>query len=177
VELTGGTFSGLPILGTPEAFDQQSVEKPFFAIGVGNNSTRKRIAERLEALGWLPETLIDPSAVVAEDVHIGAGTYVGVASNISPTAVIGRHVIVHNQSSVGHDTDMGDYSQVSPGGRVLGHVKVGECGYLGSNSVVCPMKKIGAYAVLGACSFAIADIPDRAVAIGVPARIRIQPKS
>ncbi|CAA6694157.1 MULTISPECIES: acetyltransferase [unclassified Lentimonas] len=173
--LQGQTFSGLPVLGRPEDLDLTGAL--FFVVGVGDNATRKKIAERVEALGWRAETLIDPSAIVADDVSIGAGTYVGVVSNISPTAVIGRHAIVHNQSSVGHDTNMADFSQVSPGGRVLGHVNIGECGYIGSNAVVCPLKNVGAYAVLGACSFAIADIPDHSVALGVPARLRIKAQS
>jgi acetyltransferase EpsM len=91
--------------------------------------------------------------------------------------VIERHAIVHNQSSVGHDTDLADYSQVAPGGRVLGHVTIGECGYIGSNAVVCPLKNVGAYAVLGACSFAISNVPDGCVAIGVPAKIKIRPRA
>lgn len=175
-DLSGQMFCDLPILGTPEAYDASPDPKPHFIVGIGDNQVRRQLAERLMALGWIPETLIDPSAVVAEDVTIGPGCYVGVVSNISPSAVIGQHVIVHNQSSVGHDTDMADYSQVAPGGRVLGHVRVGECGYLGSNAVIAPGKKLGAESVLGACSFAIEDIPAHSVAIGVPARVRIQSK-
>lgn len=175
-KLKGTEFSGFPVMGTPEQVDAELADKPQFLVGVGDNAIRRRLAERVEALGWEPGTLIDPSAVVAKDATIGPGCYVGVVANISPTAVIGRHVIVHNQSSVGHDTEMGDYSQVAPGGRVLGHVHIGEGGYLGSNSVVCTKKNVGAYAVLGACSFAITDIPDRAVALGVPATLKIKPK-
>jgi len=176
--LRGQSFEGFPVLGTVEQYDleNQSAAKPYFMIGIGDNGIRRSVAIRVDALGWRAATLIDPSAVVAENVDIGEGTYVGVASNVSPSAKIGRHSIVHNQSSVGHDTIMADFSQVAPGGRVLGHVTVGECGYLGSNAVIAPGKKLGKNAVLGACSFAIEDVPDSSVAIGVPARLRIQRK-
>ncbi|MBC2601215.1 acetyltransferase [Puniceicoccus vermicola] len=171
-KLLGKTISGFPVLGGMDDVASSLQGPVYFQVGIGNNATRRDVARRAESLGWIPETLIDPSAAVAEDIQLGAGCYVGVCSNISPTAKIGRHVIVHNQSSVGHDTEMADFSQVAPGGRVLGHVTVGECGYLGSNAVVYPNKSVGAHAVLGACSFALTNIPDGAVAMGVPARIR-----
>lgn len=174
--LKSTTFNGYPVLGRAEEIALETTTKLHFVVGIGNNELRKEVAVRLESLGWEAETLIDPSSVVADDVSIGAGTYVGVLANISPTAIIGRHAIVHNQSSVGHDVVMADFSQVAPGGRVLGHVNVGECGYLGSNAVICPSVNLGSHAVLGASSFAISDIPEYAVALGVPARVKIKNK-
>tara|TARA_R100000027_G_scaffold38198_1_gene28171 strand:- start:21504 stop:22187 length:684 start_codon:yes stop_codon:yes gene_type:complete len=175
IDLKDSLIQGLPVLGTPESVAEAYDDSLFYHLGIGDNATRQKVAERVDSLGWQAETLIDPSAVVADDLIIGAGCYVGVCSNISPAATIGNHVIVHNQSSVGHDTDMADFSQVAPGGRVLGHVTIGNCGYLGSNSVVYPGKSVGSHAVLGACSFSISNIPDHSVAIGVPARLRSRP--
>lgn len=172
--LKGGTFCDFPIFGKPEEFDAQLVDKPYFFAAVGQNRMRKRVVQRMEALGWHPLTLIDPSAVVAESCQIGEGTYVGVASNISPNAQIGRHAIVHNQSSVGHDTRMQDFSQVAPGGRLLGHAQLANAAYVGSNAVVYPGKTLGASAVLAACSFALRDVPANATAMGVPAKLHIR---
>lgn len=42
---------------------------------------------------------------------------------------------------------------------------------VGSHSVVMPGVMIGENAVVGACSFVNADIPDDSVAYGVPARV------
>lgn len=172
--LTGGTFCGFPVLGKPEVLDAQLTEKPYFFAAVGHNRTRMRVVERMEALGWQPITLMDPSAVVAQSAHIGEGTYVGVASNISPNAQIGRHAIVHNQSSVGHDTRMQDFSQVAPGGRLLGQAQLSQAAYVGSNAVVYPGKTLGASAVLAACSFALRDVPAHSTAMGVPAKLHIR---
>lgn len=172
--LKGGTFCEVPILGRPEDLDPQLAEKPYFFAAVGENRIRKRVVERMEALGWQPVTLIDPSAVVSDSSQIGAGTYVGVASNISPNAQIGRYAIVHNQSSVGHDISMQDFSQVAPGGRLLGHARLEMGAYVGSNAVVYPGKTLGASAVLAACSFALKDIPANSTAMGVPAKLHIR---
>ena len=173
-KLKGSTFCDFPVLGTPEAVDSQLAEKPYFFAAVGQNSMRKRVVKRMEALGWKPITLIDPSAVVSQNCQIGEGSYVGVACNISPHAQIGRHAIVHNQSSIGHDTRMQDFSQVAPGGRLLGHAHLAQAAYVGSNAVVYPGKTVGASAVLAACSFALTDIPANSTAMGVPARLHIR---
>jgi sugar O-acyltransferase (sialic acid O-acetyltransferase NeuD family) len=172
--LKGGTFCDLPIFGTPEELDPQLAEKPYFFAAVGDNCIRKQVVERMEALAWQPVTLIDPSAVVAESSRIGVGSYVGVASNISPNAQVGRHAIVHNQSSVGHDTRMQDFSQVAPGGRLLGHARLEMEAYVGANAVVYPRTTLGASAVLAACSFALKDIPANSTAMGVPAKLYIR---
>ncbi len=42
---------------------------------------------------------------------------------------------------------------------------------IGSHSVVMPGVTVGENAVVGACSFVNVDIPENAVAVGVPARI------
>ncbi|ABC78472.1 acyltransferase [Syntrophus aciditrophicus] len=42
---------------------------------------------------------------------------------------------------------------------------------IGSHSVVMPGVTVGENAVVGACSFVNADIPENAVAVGMPARV------
>ena len=167
----GQVIYGYPVLGSPEEVDAQLSEKPCFICSIGDNSARAKVVERVLSLGWIPVTIIDPSVIVADDVAIGIGTYIGVHSILCPNARIGQYAIVNNFASIGHDAVLGDFTQVSPGGRVLGASMMDEGALLGSNAVVLQMKKLGRYATLGACSFALTDIPDYATAIGVPARV------
>lgn len=165
------TAYGFKILGTIEDVAKEVSQPLSFICAVGNNITRAALVERaLQAL-WLPETLIDPSVIMAKDVRIGSGTYIGAGSIISPNACLGQHVIVNHCCSVGHDSELGDFVQVSPGARVSGNVRVGKGAMLASNSVVAPGKSVGEFSVVGASSFVVKAVPARVTVIGVPARV------
>ncbi len=167
----GCEIYGCQVLGTIEETDAHLPAKPCFVCAIGNNRQRAEVVQRALKLGWTPVTIIDPSVIVAEGVQVGDGTYVGAGCILSPFASIGNHVIINHHCSIGHNSILGDYAQVSPGGRVSGASSVMEGASLGSNAVIAPGKSVGRYAVLGASSFAITDIPDGATAVGVPARV------
>lgn len=170
----GQVIYGGPVLGTPEEASVNLAEPPCFVCAIGSNITRLVVVRRLLAMGWMPVSIIDPSVIVAEHVVVGEGTYVGAASVLSPYARLGNHVLVNHGASIGHDSILGDFAQVAPGGRVSGSSRLAEGAFLASNAVVAPGRSIGRYATLGACSFAITDIPDGATAVGVPARIALR---
>jgi sugar O-acyltransferase (sialic acid O-acetyltransferase NeuD family) len=142
----------------------------FFCCAIGDNPLRKKLAERAENLGWKGEAIIDPTVVIAPKVEVGDGSYVGAMSILSPAGRIGRHVIINHSCSIGHDTILGDFSQVCPGGRVSGGVALGTGAFLGSNSVVAPGVRVGAWARVGAASFAMRDVDDGSTVVGNPAR-------
>lgn len=161
---------GTPVLGSLEEVDRGAKEKPRFICAVGNNPDRERIVMRALAAGWLPATVLDPSVIVAEHVSVGEGTYVGAGSILSPYARVGRFVIINHHCSIGHNSTLEDFVQVSPGGRISGGCRIGAGASLGSNAVVAPARSVGCGSTLGACSFAMTDIPDHVTAVGTPAR-------
>jgi sugar O-acyltransferase (sialic acid O-acetyltransferase NeuD family) len=165
------TLYGYPILGSLEQVNPQSGEKPLFICGVGNNFTRTELVSRAVALEWEAISIIDPSAIVAADVTIGFGTYIAAGVILSPCARLGDHIIINHHVSIGHDSTLEDFCQISPGGRVSGFCKIGRGATVGSNAVVAPQKSVGTFATLGAGSFAAIKVPDHATAIGVPAKV------
>lgn len=50
-------------------------------------------------------------------------------------------------------------------------VEIGDGAWLGENVVVCPGVRIGRGAVIGANAVVLEDVPDHALAVGVPARV------
>jgi sugar O-acyltransferase (sialic acid O-acetyltransferase NeuD family) len=159
------------VLGSPEEVDKSFDEKPNFLCAVGNNLRRAFVVERVLALGWVPVTVIDPSVIIAEGVVVEEGTYIGAGSILSPYAQIGKHVIINHHCSIGHNSEIEDFVQISPGGRVSGGCRIETGALLGSNAVVAPGRIIGRRATLGACSFAMTDVPDDVTAVGTPARV------
>jgi acetyltransferase-like isoleucine patch superfamily enzyme len=57
-----------------------------------------------------------------------------------------------------------------PGTNLAGNVTVGEGCYFGLNSAVINDVSIGEWTVIGAGATAVKDIPERVVAVGLPAR-------
>jgi sugar O-acyltransferase (sialic acid O-acetyltransferase NeuD family) len=167
----GTTYYGCRVAGTPEELDRGLEVKPRFLCAIGENATRAAVVARLKALGWSAASVIDPSVIVGDGVKVDLGTYVGAGSILSPNARVGSHVIINHHCSIGHDSVLDDFVQVSPGGRVSGGCHLVEGATLGSNAVVAPGRSVGRYSTLGACSFALVDVPDHVMALGNPARV------
>jgi len=171
--LKGAVLEGVPVLdGVEGVIARYGADSLWFHCAVGRNDTRKRIAERLEAAGFRPATLVDPTAVVAPSAVVGAGTYVAPLAFAGPGARIGRHVMINVHASVGHHSAVGDFAQLCPGARLSGGAVMGEGAFIGSNAVTVPLVRVGEWATLGAASLAARDVPPRVTAIGVPAAVR-----
>jgi sugar O-acyltransferase (sialic acid O-acetyltransferase NeuD family) len=137
-------------------------------IGIGDNTRRREMASVLN-FEW--QTVVHPSAYVHPSAKLGRGTVVFAGAVVQPDAVIGDHVIVNTGATVDHDCIVGDYAHLAPGVHLAGAVHVGEGAFLGIGSVVVPGVTIGRWSTLGAGAVAIRDLPDGAVAVGVPAMV------
>jgi acetyltransferase EpsM len=90
---------------------------------------------------------------------------------INPGASIGANGIVNTCASVDHECVLGDAVHICPGARLAGNVTVGAGTMIGVGAAVRDRVKIGAGCVIGAGAAVVGDIPDRSLAVGVPARV------
>ena len=146
---------------------QESAEDHII-LAIGNNFTRKKIAE---SSSYIYGNAIHPTAVVAKDIEIGLGTVVMAAAIINPGSQIGKHCIINTAAVIDHDVIIEDYVHISPNATLAGNVKVKEGAWVGAGATIIQGISIGSWAVIGAGSVVIDDIPDNAVAVGNPARI------
>ena len=152
--------SGLTLLGTIEAAAEHLPTETYFHVAVGNNRSRQYLTNRAVAIGWLPYTVIDPTAIIAPSASLGKGCYIGANTVISSCATVGDGVIINLNATVGHDTVIGDFAHICPGARVSGLCRIGDHALLGSNSVVIPGVSIGNGATLGTTAAATRNLPD-----------------
>jgi acetyltransferase-like isoleucine patch superfamily enzyme len=107
---------------------------------------------------------------IGEDVQMTGDCTISAAASvrIERKALLARNVYVsdHRHTFEGAETAILDQGveQVEP-------VVIGEGAWLGQNVVVGPGVRIGRGAVVGANSVVLSDVPDRAVAVGAPARV------
>jgi sugar O-acyltransferase (sialic acid O-acetyltransferase NeuD family) len=141
-----------------------------YVIGVGSGSVRRMIDERLSAAGFEAAVLVHPSATVGADVRLGPGTVVCAGARLTTNIEAGRHVHVNLNSTVGHDSRLGDYVTVNPLVAISGSVTLGDEVMMGTHSAILQGLSIGARSVAGAGACVVKDVPPDTVVKGIPAR-------
>lgn len=158
-EKQSGTLDELPLLGTIEQVRDRIGPEFGFQVAVGDNRIRQKLAQRALAAGWQPLSVVDPTALVAPDVPVGAGSYVAAGVVISRGSRLGEFVIVNFQATVGHDCRLDDYAQLCPGARLSGGCVMEEGAFMGSNAVAIPLRRLGAWSTAGAGTLVLRDLP------------------
>ncbi len=145
-------------------------EEDVFIISIGNNTIRKKVAER-DVPDAIAATAVHPSANISPRSIIGVGTVVMAGVTINADARIGRHCIINTNASIDHDCVIEDFVHISPNATLTGNVQVGEGTQVGAGAVVIPGVKIGRWCVIGAGAVILKDVPDNATVVGNPGRI------
>lgn len=169
-DLAADQFPKQRVLGCVDDAKKISKESPDirFIIGIGINEIRERIANRLGELQY--HTAIHPSAVIAGDVTIGAGSVVMANAVVNTGAVIGQHCIVNTAATIDHDCNVEDFVHISPGVHLSGTVGIGRASWLCIGAVVSNNVNICSGCTIGAGAVVVKDIKTAGTYVGVPAR-------
>lgn len=169
----GGRKYGLPILGGMK--DANDLAKKFgiegVIVAVGNNSLRSRFTNELKKAGLTIIRAIHPHTFIDDTARVGEGAIIEMGVMIHPEATIGEGVFVGGSTVVAHDCTIGDYTLLGGGVIFGGGVAVGAGSSIGVGTVLQPQIRIGINVITGIGSVVIKDLPDNAVAVGVPAKI------
>ncbi len=138
-----------------------------FLIAIGNNKIRERLAQEYDLHYILA---IHPSAVIGENVAIGAGTVVMPGAIINSGTEIGRHCIINTGVTIDHDNQIGDFVHISPGAHLAGTVSVGKRSWLGIGSCCANNISMHSDVVIGAGGAVITDLNERGTYVGIPAK-------
>lgn len=116
-------------------------------------------------------SIVHPSCRVPASSRIGKGCVLEPGVILSTNAVIGDHVRLNRAVTIGHDTQIGDYVTVQPGAHIAGLCTIGARTYIGMGAVVLDQLTVGSQSVIGAGAVVTRDIPERVLALGVPAKV------
>jgi sugar O-acyltransferase (sialic acid O-acetyltransferase NeuD family) len=160
-----GVDADLPRLRT------QGWTHAFVTVGsVGNTRLRRKLYQIIVDCGYSVPTVVDRSAVLARDVRLSEGVFVGKRAVLNAGSQIGMGAIVNTGAIVEHDCVVGDFAHISPGAVLCGGVQVGDDAHIGAGAVLRQGISVGKRALIGAGSVVVRDMPEDVTAYGVPCR-------
>ena len=83
-------------------------------------------------------------------VKIGEGSIICAGNILTTNINVGRYVILNLACTVGHETEIGDFSAFMPSCNISGEVNIGNCTYWGTGAKIINRCKVGDEAVIGA---------------------------
>ena len=84
---------------------------------------------------------------------------------------MGAFCILNNNSSLDHDSKMLDYSSLAPGVSIGGNVQIGLFTAVSLGAKVIHGIIIGEHTIIGAGSIVLKNIPKYVIAYGTPAKV------
>lgn len=142
-----------------------------FALGVGDNYIRDRIADDLVQKSKSILTIIHPEAKVSAHTKIGIGVFIARNSVINPMAQVDHYAIVNTGAIVEHECFVGQSAHIAPGAVLAGKVTIGAFSFVGANAVIKQNISIGKNSFIGAGSVVLRDVPDGITVAGNPAKV------
>jgi sugar O-acyltransferase (sialic acid O-acetyltransferase NeuD family) len=146
--------------------------KNYMLIAAIGSTKRKRIIEKLERECFEFDTVVHPNAIVSKRAKIGEGSIITAGTIITCQIEIGRHVLLNMGTHVAHDAKIGDYTTLSPGTEVMGRVSIGRQVFVGANATIIEKVKVADGAIIAAGAVVTQDVPENALAAGVPATVK-----
>lgn len=161
-------FSGYPeLLST---ISNYAVEKEDIFIcsigGLGRKNCMMRIIEK----GGEFINLIHKDARIGTGVKMGKGNIVGAFTTIAANAEIGNYNFIQSYTIVGHDVVIGDWNRIDSRVMCVGGIRIGNENMIHTSAVLNHNVTVGDNTHVGACSFAINNVPNGVSVFGNPAR-------
>ena len=145
-----------------------------FTLGLGMPKIRYKLTQQLLEKGGVFVSLISSKALVAKDIQSGSGINIMPFASIFNDVSLGNGVLVNSFASVHHDSKIGDFTELSPGCRILGRCTIGFMCSIGTNAVILPDIEITDNVIVGAGAIVTKPIYEPGVYVGNPAKKIIQ---
>lgn len=139
----------------------------FICIGyMGLSSVRENLYKKLKEIGYELPVIIDSSAVLASDVWIGEGTFIGKNAVVNANAQIGKMCIINTAAIIEHESVIDDFTHIAVAAVVCGNTVIGKYSFIGANATIIQNCVVGDGCIIGAGSFVGKDIENMTKIIG-----------
>jgi sugar O-acyltransferase (sialic acid O-acetyltransferase NeuD family) len=148
-----------------------------FAIGIGENTVRQKVATRYAGRKFV--NLIHPGASFGkgqrEAIENRQGVIVCAGVRFTNNIKVGDFTVFNLNCTIGHDSVVEGFVNVAPGANISGNVHLGERCWIGTGAAINQGRggvklSIGPDTVIGSGSVVVKDCDPNAVYAGVPAK-------
>lgn len=171
--LHGSELNGIPVIGLEAARARFPHVKVVCAIG--SPQVRERVVQKAADAGFSFETIIHPNVERSQWISVAEGVVICAGNILTTNIILGRHVQINLDCTIGHDVIFGDFTTLAPGVHVSGWVHMGKRVYVGTGAVIIngthekPLI-IEDDAIIGAGACVTKRVLAGTTVVGVPAR-------
>jgi UDP-perosamine 4-acetyltransferase len=175
--LLGTAPLGLKVLGAMNLLPKlvrQGVRGAVVAIG--DSRVRRQCAALVREMGLELVNAVHPSAFVSPTATLGRGVVIAAHAVVSTESRVDDLAIVNTSAIVDHECHVGEAAHICPGARLAGRVRIGAGAFIGLGASIIQCLSVGESATVGAGAVVLEDVPTMATVVGVPARVILQRK-
>ncbi len=169
----GEYIDDFPVLGGISDI-MKFVEKDYYFINtilrIDGQEERITMFENLGLTESRLATFVHPTAYIAPNVVLGAGTVIMPQVCISSGTKFGKNCLVMVAATVGHDNTIGDFVHIAAQACVGSYLKVGKGVHFGLNCTVRENLTIGDYSTIGMGAVLTKDVAEKDIWVGNPAK-------
>ena len=169
----GKTINDYPVLGGTDDIDKFLNDDYYFMYAIhmiGRNVKNEEVFLKMNIPDDRFATIIHKTAFVANNAILEPGVFVMSNCYVGSKAYIGKCCLLMSNASIGHNTIVKPLCHFSSGSLTSSYVTVGKASDVTLGARVLEKIKIGDYAVAGAHSLVMHDIPNYEIHIGTPAK-------
>ena len=168
-----GVFvNDFPVLGGIKEINDVDFELNIVS-AIGEPKLKEKLLNLISNKNIKYPTLIHPNVLIGNKkfVNIDEGSIITAGVIITVNINIGKHVILNLSCTVGHDTNIGDFSSFMPSVNISGEVEIGKAVYVGTGAKIINQLEIGEYTIVGAGAVVAKTLPPKCTAVGIPAKV------
>jgi sugar O-acyltransferase (sialic acid O-acetyltransferase NeuD family) len=170
----GSMFYGYEVIGKQNELDKLIQEYHFQSgiVALGDNYLREKLV--LEIIKQNADfdfiNVISPHACISLTATLGVGNVIMPGVIVNSEAIIGNHCIINTNSSLEHNSEMDDFSSLSPGVITGGYVKLGRYAAIALGVTIFDRTTIGVNVVVGSGSLVTKNLDSHGLYYGIPAK-------
>ena len=168
---SGTLVSGFPVLGGADWLLKNHVQ---IILAFGDPQLKRQVHKQITTISGvgLVESIADPQSVILDptQVKMDEGSILTAGVILTTRINIGKAVLINLNTTIGHDTVIGDFTSIMPGCNIAGHVRIGNGVLIGSGANILGGISVGDGAVVGSGAVVTRDVAPGKTMVGIPAR-------
>lgn len=139
-------------------------------VAIGDPTARKAMVEKLPADTEYCTWISDRAIILDNKISIGEGSVICAGTILTTNIKIGKHCQLNLMTTVGHDTEIGDFCTTAPNVSISGNCVIGEEVYFGTGASVREKINICDKTTFGLNAGIVSLITESGLYVGTPAK-------